>query len=147
MFHSRFRSRFNASRFWDLGGFVSSLTSSSLPPNVGGGDNWGCGWTLCPVVTVLSTTGTLVQPFALVNQSLRHVPVHLRMLCFYGFCKPLRSVAGLLLQWACGLFLLPLSLSPRSILVVALCTSRSMRLLLYLCMKIGGIFELVSSLT
>jgi len=94
----------------------------------------------------VSTTGTLIQPFALVNQSLRHIPVHLRMLCFCGFCKPLPSVAGLLLPWASGLFLLPLSLSLRIMPVVALCALRRVRLLLYLWTKIGGIFELVSSL-
>jgi len=90
---------------------------------------------------------TLSQPFALVNQSLRHIPVHLRMLCLCGFCEPLRSVGGLLLPLACCHFFLPQSLSLRSMPVVALCALRRVRLLLYLCTKIGLIFELVSSLT
>ena len=128
---------------------MSSLTSTLFSPNVRGRDNWGCGWTLRPVVTVLSTMGTLIQPFALINQSLSHIPVHLRMLGFCGSCKPLRSIAGLLLPWACGLFLLPLSLSLSSMPVIALCPFRRMRLLLCVAyenwkhLQVGGQFDSV----
>jgi len=56
LFQSRIRSRFNPSGFCDFCSFVSSLTRTSFSPKVCARNNCDCGWTLGPVVTVLSTT-------------------------------------------------------------------------------------------
>ena len=144
--NSRFRTSFNAARFRDLGGFVSSFTGASFSLNSRGCNNWSSQRTLCPVVTGLSTLRALIQPFALVNPSLRNIRMHFPVLYFLRAWRPRRMVAGFLLAWPRAFPILSLFLSWRFPIIAHFWSG----MMFFLCnrtVKGSNGFQLMSGLT